>query len=150
MYHYFNIIKDTPFTEDEINTAVNLSTIGLLEDETKYITFENVDGHHVLTVELHRQLEEVEADDLVEDLELVYNKQGLKDFVIEISNNDANEETYEGDDFFEAYSGGTETRPQINQDAVRIIKQLHDVDMNVTQSSKLVDELPEVDVVITM
>ena len=103
MYHYFNIIKDTPFTEDEINTAVNLSTIGLLEDETKYITFENVDGHHVLTVELHRQLEEVEADDLVEDLELVYNKQGLKDFVIEISNNDANEETYEGDDFFEAY-----------------------------------------------
>jgi len=94
MYHYFNIIKDTPFTEDEINTAVNLSTIGLLEDETKYITFENVDGHHVLTVELHRQLEEVEADDLVEDLELVYNKQGLKDFVIEISNNDANEETY--------------------------------------------------------
>ena len=103
MYHYFNIIKDTPFTEDEINTAVNLSTIGLLEDETKYITFENVDGHHVLTVELHRQLEEVEADDLVEDLELVYNKQGLKDFVIEISNNDANEETYEGDEFFEAY-----------------------------------------------
>ena len=103
MYHYYNIIKDTPFTEDEINTAVNLSTIGLLEDETKYITFENVDGHHVLTVELHRQLEEVEADDLVEDLELVYNKQGLKDFVIEISNNEANEETYEGDDFFEAY-----------------------------------------------
>jgi hypothetical protein len=103
MYHYFNIIKDTPFTEDEINTAGNLSTMGLLEDETKYITFENVDGHHVLTVELHRQLEEVEADDLVEDLELVYNKQGLKDFVIEISNNDANEETYEGDDFFEAY-----------------------------------------------
>ena len=54
------------------------------------------------------------------------------------------------DDFFEAYSGGTETRPQINQDAVRIIKQLHNVDMNETQSSKLVDELPEVDVVITM
>ena len=103
MYHYFNIIKDTPFTEDEINTAINLSTIGLLEDETKYVTFENVDGHHVLTVELHRQLEDIEADDLVEDLELVYNKQGLKDFVIEISNNDTNEETYEGDEFFEAY-----------------------------------------------
>lgn len=53
-------------------------------------------------------------------------------------------------DFFEAYSGGTETRPQINQDAVRIIKQLHHVDMNETQSSTLVDDLPEVDVVITM
>ena len=40
MHHYINIIKDTPFTEDEINTAVNLSTIGLLEDETKYLTYE--------------------------------------------------------------------------------------------------------------
>jgi len=103
MHHYFNIIKDTPFTEDEINTAVNLSTIGLLEDETKYVTFENVDGQHVLTVELHRQLEQVESDDLAEDIELLYKEQGLEDFVIEVSDNDPSEETYEGDDFFEAY-----------------------------------------------
>lgn len=53
-------------------------------------------------------------------------------------------------DFFEAFSGGTETKPQINQDAVRVMKQLHNVDMNETQSSKLIDTLPEVDVVITM
>lgn len=53
-------------------------------------------------------------------------------------------------DFFEAYSGGTETKPQINQDAVRIIKTLHDVDMNKTQRSKLVDDLPDIDVLITM
>jgi hypothetical protein len=103
MHHYFNIIKDTPFTEDEINTAVNLSTIGLLEDETKYVTFENVDGQHVLTVELHRQLDQVESDDLAEDIESVYKEQGLEDFVIEVSDNDPSEETYEGDDFFEAY-----------------------------------------------
>ncbi len=54
-------------------------------------------------------------------------------------------------DFFDAYSGGTETKPQINQDAVRIIKKLHDIDMNLTQRSKLIDELPEeVDLLITM
>ena len=54
-------------------------------------------------------------------------------------------------DFFEAYSGGTETKPKINQDAVRIIKNLYDVDMNLTQRSKLIDELPEkLDVLITM
>ena len=103
MHHYINIIKDTPFTEDEINTAVNLSTIGLLEDETKYLTYENTDGQHVLTVELHRQLDVEESDDFVEDLELVYNKQGLKDYVVEVSDNDPMEETYNGDDFFEAY-----------------------------------------------
>jgi len=54
-------------------------------------------------------------------------------------------------DFFEAYSGGTETKPMVNQDAVRIIKNLYNVDMNLTQRSKLIDELPfEVDVLITM
>ena len=54
-------------------------------------------------------------------------------------------------DFFEAYSGGTETKPQINQDAVRIIKGLYGVDMNQTQKSKLIDDLPqELDVLVTM
>ena len=53
-------------------------------------------------------------------------------------------------DVFDAYSAGTETKPQINPDAVRIIKQLHGVDMTLTQSSKLIEALPPVDVVITM
>ena len=56
---------------------------------------------------------------------------------------------YHGD-FFEAYSGGTETKPQINQDAVRIIKKRHHIDMNESQHSKLIDDLPEIDVLITM
>jgi len=103
MHHYFNIVKEVPFTEDEINTAINLSTIGLLEDETKYVTFENEEGNHVLSVELHRQLEQIESDDLVEDLELLFNKIGTSDFVVEVSDNNPNEETYEGDDFFESY-----------------------------------------------
>lgn len=53
-------------------------------------------------------------------------------------------------DVFEAYSGGTETKPQINQDAVAVIKELYGVDMNQTQRSKLITELPEVDIVVTM
>jgi arsenate reductase len=54
-------------------------------------------------------------------------------------------------DFFEAYSAGTETKPQINQDAVRIIKELYQVDMNLTQSSKLLENIPqELDVLVTM
>ena len=103
MHHYFNIVKEVPFTEDEINTAINLSTIGLLEDETKYVTFENEEGNHVLSVELHRQLEQIESDDLIEDLELLFNKIGTSDFDVEVSDNNPNEETYEGDDFFESY-----------------------------------------------
>lgn len=53
-------------------------------------------------------------------------------------------------DVFESYSAGTELRPQINQDAVRIIKNLHNIDMNETQKSKLLSDILEVDVVITM
>ena len=51
---------------------------------------------------------------------------------------------------FDSYSAGTETKPQINQDAVRLMKQYHDIDMEETQYSKLLDALPPVDMVITM
>ena len=53
-------------------------------------------------------------------------------------------------DVYDAYSAGTETKPEINQDAVRIIKDLYDVDMNASQHSKTTDEIPELDIVITM
>ena len=53
-------------------------------------------------------------------------------------------------DVFESYSAGTETKPRINQDAVRLIKQVHGIDMEATQYSKLLSDIPEVDVVITM
>ena len=51
---------------------------------------------------------------------------------------------------FESYSAGPETKPQINQDAVRLMKRVHGVDMEATQRSKLLSDIPEVDVVITM
>ncbi|WP_101911572.1 arsenate reductase ArsC [Marasmitruncus massiliensis] len=53
-------------------------------------------------------------------------------------------------DAFESYSAGTETKPQINQDAVRLMKQLYGIDMEKTQRSKLLSEIPPVDVVVTM
>ena len=53
-------------------------------------------------------------------------------------------------DVFESYSAGTETKQQINQDAVRLMKQIHGIDMEATQHSKLLSDIPEVDVVITM
>ncbi len=55
-----------------------------------------------------------------------------------------------GSSVFESYSAGIETKPQINQDAVRIIKDLYNIDMNETQKSKLLSDIPEVDIVVTM
>ena len=53
-------------------------------------------------------------------------------------------------DVFDSYSAGTEIKPEINQGAVRVIKNLYDIDMNETQYSKLLTDIPEVDIVVKM
>lgn len=57
---------------------------------------------------------------------------------------------YLAGDVFESYSAGTEVKPQINQDAVRLMKDIYNIDMEETQRSKLLEEIPPVDIVITM
>ena len=57
---------------------------------------------------------------------------------------------YLSSNIFESYSAGTETKPQINQDAVRLMKEMYLIDMEKTQYSKLLSEIPQVDIVITM
>ena len=57
---------------------------------------------------------------------------------------------YLASDVFESYSAGTELKPQINQDAVRLMKQIYGIDMEKEQTSKLLADIPEVDIVITM
>lgn len=53
-------------------------------------------------------------------------------------------------DIFISYSGGTEVKSNINEDAVFVIKDIYGIDINKTQKSKLISELPSVDIVITM
>ncbi|MGM9970956.1 MAG: arsenate reductase ArsC [Anaeroplasmataceae bacterium] len=49
----------------------------------------------------------------------------------------------------EAYSAGTELKPQINKDAVRIMKEKYNIDMS-HQKSKLVSDIPNCDIYISM
>ena len=53
-------------------------------------------------------------------------------------------------DMFEVYSAGTETKPEINQDAVRIMKEIYGIDMEQTQYSKLITDIPNPDIAISM
>ena len=55
-----------------------------------------------------------------------------------------------GGDVFESYSAGTEIAPKINQDAVRLIKKLYNIDMEKTQYSKVLKDIPDVNILITM
>ena len=55
------------------------------------------------------------------------------------------------EDVFESYSAGTETKPRMNQDAVRLMKEIYGIDMEANgQRSKLISEIPEVDMAISM
>ena len=53
-------------------------------------------------------------------------------------------------DRYDFYSCGTELKPQINQDAVRFIKDMYQIDMEQNQYSKLVQDIPQVDIAISM
>ena len=54
-------------------------------------------------------------------------------------------------DVFESYSAGTEVKPRINQDAVRLMKEIYGIDMEANgQHSKLISEIPDPDIAISM
>lgn len=54
-------------------------------------------------------------------------------------------------DRLECYSAGTVLKPQINQEAVRVLKELYGIDMEANgHHSKLIDEIPAPDVAISM
>ena len=104
MQHFFSIIGKNINAESLVDVALSESAIGLFEDQTNYHIFENEQGNQVLRVELHRALDETEADELAESLNEQLKEMGLEEFDIEVSTDDnLDEETYEGDDFHSAY-----------------------------------------------
>ena len=57
---------------------------------------------------------------------------------------------YYASDVFESYSAGTELKNSINPDAVRRMKEIYDIDMKKTQHPKLINDIPDVDIAISM
>lgn len=53
-------------------------------------------------------------------------------------------------DKYEFFSAGTETKPCINKDAVRLMKKLYGIDMEKEQYSKTLDKIPMPDIAISM
>ena len=53
-------------------------------------------------------------------------------------------------DICECYSAGSETKPQINQDAGRLVKKIYGIDMEKEQYSKLFEDIPKVDIAVSM
>ncbi len=55
-----------------------------------------------------------------------------------------------GYDIFVSYSAGTEIKSTINQDAVRLMKEIYSIDMEKTQYNKKLEEIPNPDIAIFM
>lgn len=53
-------------------------------------------------------------------------------------------------DVFASYSAGTELKDQLNPDAVRLMRRKYGIDMESSQHSKLLKDIPQPDVVIFM
>lgn len=53
-------------------------------------------------------------------------------------------------DVFVSCSAGSETKPRINPDAVRLMKVLYGIDMEKDQYSKTFNQIPEPDIAISM
>lgn len=53
-------------------------------------------------------------------------------------------------DIFESYSAGTEIKNQIDPNAVRLMKKIYGIDMELNQYPKMLNDIPPVDVVVTM
>lgn len=51
---------------------------------------------------------------------------------------------------YDCYSAGTQTKPRINQDAVRLMKLEYGIDMEKDQYSKLLEDIPEADIYVSM
>ena len=104
MQHFFSIIGKNINAESLVDVVLSESAIGLFEDQTNYQIFEDEQGNQVLRVELHRALDETESDELAESLNEQLKEMGLEEFDIEVSTDEQlDEETYEGDDFHSAY-----------------------------------------------
>lgn len=53
-------------------------------------------------------------------------------------------------DTIEAFSAGTMIKDQINKDAVRLMKEIYNINMEKNQYPKLISDVPEIDIGITM
>jgi hypothetical protein len=85
MQHFFSIIGKNINPESLLDAALSESAIGLFEDQTRYTIFEDEQDNQVLRVELHRSLDQTEADELAESLNEKLKAMGIEEFDIEVS-----------------------------------------------------------------
>lgn len=110
MEHFISIVfddkPDSNFSKTFLACFDNLNE-SLMENETDYLVFESKGGTTVYRIGIKESPNDAEADKLADHLYTHLYTQGYDNFDIEITEsvtaNEELEETYDGDDFYEAY-----------------------------------------------
>jgi hypothetical protein len=110
MEHFVSVIFKNQLTESRrdivLDSMINTAKIGLIEDNSSFEIFESDNNTSVLRLPLKHAVPEKLQQRFVEALANQLFDKGHGDFEIELSvmdEEDIHEETYDGDDFFEAY-----------------------------------------------
>lgn len=100
------IWEDGEINEDAlVESMINTANLPLNENEVEYFFGETAQGAKLLRIAIAKDLTESECDNLAEALADKIFEMGLTDFDLEFATEGevVDEETYDGDDFYEAY-----------------------------------------------
>ena len=107
MNNFISIIWENGNVDEAaiVESIVNSANIPLTENETNYIFGKTDQDSNLLRIAIEQSLSANDCDVLAEEIAHKIFEMGLNDFDIEITTEGdvTDEETYEGDDFFEEY-----------------------------------------------
>ena len=88
-----------------VESIVNTATLPITESKVEYAFGETEQGANLLRIGIAKNLSESECDKLSQQLANKIFEMGLNEFDLEFTTDDevVDEETYDGDEFFEAY-----------------------------------------------
>jgi hypothetical protein len=107
MKRFISVIWEDGIVDEDklVESIVNTATLPITESKVEYAFGETEQGANLLRIGIAKNLSESECDKLSQQLANKIFEMGLNEFDLEFTTDDevVDEETYDGDEFFEAY-----------------------------------------------
>ena len=107
MKRFISVIWEDGIVDEDklVESIVNTATLPISESKVEYAFGETEQGANLLRISIAKNLSESECDKLSQQLANKIFEMGLNEFDLEFTTDDQvmDEETYDGDEFFEAY-----------------------------------------------
>ncbi len=107
MKRFISVIWEDGIVDEDklVESIVNTATLPITESKVEYAFGETEQGANLLRIGIAKNLSESDCDKLSQQLANKIFEMGLNEFDLEFTTDDevVDEETYDGDEFFEAY-----------------------------------------------